>query len=173
MRLPFLWTDKVIELGGGSCPVASGHWPNVDVRWEKGVDIVADFNYKLPIPDSSYAGVYSRFAIEHISWRKVDLFISEMARILKPGGVAFIITANLLEQSRRLVESNDWNSDLICSIFGDQNYGENSHKTGFSPDYAIKLFKAAGFYKVEVSPLETCATDMVILATKSLAEVTV
>lgn len=169
MQLPFLWTDKVVELGGGSNPINPGRWPNVDMRWERAVDIVADFNYKLPISDSSYDGIYSRFAIEHISWRKVEFFISEMVRILKPGGIAFVVTANLLEQARRLVETKDWNSDLICAVFGDLNYMENSHKCGFSPDYAIKLFKQAGFYQVEVSLLETCFTDMVILATKSEA----
>jgi hypothetical protein len=51
-------------------------------------------------------------------------------------------------------------------LFGDQNYGENSHKCGFSPEYAVKLFKEVGFATVNVAPLPQCRTDMVIEGVK-------
>ena len=164
MKLPFKLGDKVIELGGGTQPLFR---PNADVRWLSNVDIACDFNWPLPIPSCSYDGVYSRFVLEHISWRKVRQFISEIHRILTPGGIAFVITANLLEQARKIVEAKVWNDDLPCTIFGDNDYPENTHRSGFSPEYAARLFREAGFYKVEVSPLPECSTDMVIVGRKS------
>lgn len=162
---------SLIELGGGEQPAIR---PNADIRWGPNIDLVVDFNWPLPLNNESFDGVYSRYCIEHLSWRKSRLFISEVYRILKPGGIAVVITANLLEQCRKLVENKEWNDDLICMLFGDQNYqgaqwDSNAHHAGFSPDYAIKLFKEAGFYEVKVMPLPQCETDMIIEAHKSKA----
>lgn len=163
---------KIIELGGGKSPL---YHPNVDLYWAPQVDIVADLNYPLPISSEIYDGIYCQYALEHLSWRKVKGFIKECHRILKPGGKSIFITANLLEQAKKLVETESWNDELICMLFGDQNYPHfwdaNSHHCGFSPDYAKKLFREAGFYSVEVEPLPGCSTDMVVTAIKSKAKI--
>ena len=161
--------DKVLELGGGSNPVCPG-WTNLDYRKLPGVDIVADLNEPLPVEDGIYDGVFSSYLIEHLSWRKVRDLIKETYRVLKTGGKAVFITANLLEQAKKLVETEEWNDDLLCMLFGDQNYegGDwvfNAHHCGFSPQYAVKLFNEAGF-EVGVKVHPDCKTDMVIVATK-------
>lgn len=173
-KLPFKRGMSIIELGGGTNP---RYRPNADIQWAKEVDIICDFNHPLPIYPMSYDGVYSQFLIEHLSWRKVRGFISEIYRILKPGGVAVLIAANLLEQARKLVETEEWDDGLVCMIFGDQNYPQfpdaNAHHCGFSPEYAKRVFKEAGFFKVEVFPLsEEVKTDMIIEAHKSKARIT-
>lgn len=171
-RLPFKPGMQVIELGGGATP---RFHPNADVRWLPQVDIVCDFNYPLTIPTGEYDGIYCSYAIEHISWRKVRGLIAECHRILKPGGVGVVITANLKEQCRVLAQAEEWNDDLVCTIFGDQNYQPgwdgNAHHCGFSPEYAIRLFTEAGFYEVKVFPIQTGlgSTDMLIEARKSKA----
>jgi len=154
---------KAIELGGGSNPQ---YHPNVDVRPDKNVDIVADFEKLLPLPDSEYDFVYSAFVLEHVSWRNSKQFVKEICRILKPNGRALIITANLLEQCKVIANSQVWDENFSCMIFGNLDYSDNSHKCGFSPAYAIKLFKEAGFATVQVDPLPQCKTDMVIQAVK-------
>lgn len=169
-NLPFKPWDRVIELGGGDKPRFR---PNVDVRWVPFVDIIADFNHELPIQSEFYDGVYCQYCLEHLSWRRVGVFLHSVHRILKPGGIAVFITANLLEQARRLVEAKEWDDKLVSMVFGDQDYEANTHRAGFSPEYAQGLFKEAGFYRVEISPLPECATDMVIIAWKSKAEVRV
>lgn len=168
IRLPWKQGQKVIELGGGENPLIR---PNVDSRWVKECDLVADLNYPIPLNSGEWDGVFCRFAVEHLSWRNVRTVLSEMYRLLKPGGIAVIITANLLEQARKLVETEEWNDDLICMVFGDQNYRDNYHKCGFSPAYIEKLLKEAGFYRVEVSPLQDCETDMMVFAYRSQAEI--
>lgn len=170
MILPFKANSKVIELGGGDNCVFR---PNVDIRPGPTVDIVADLNKKLPIADKLYDGVYSAYNIEHMSWRKVKQFISEIFRILSQGGVAFIVTANLLEQCKSLIKE-EWNEDDICRLFGDQNYAgddwvANAHYCGFSPNYVVKLFREAGFSSVIIIPHPHCKTDMIIEARKPLA----
>jgi len=154
---------KVVELGGGENP---RYHPNLDVRKLPNVDIVADFEKALPLPDNEYDLVYSSYAIEHISWRKVKTFIKEVYRILKSGGKAEIITANLLEQCKAAVTTKEWTEDISCTIFGGQEHEYSVHKCGFSPEYAVKLFREAGFHRVEVTQHPHCVTDMVVEAYK-------
>ena len=163
--------DKLIELGGGKQPLIR---PNVDVRACPEVDIVADLGEPLSmLASNAYDGVFSRFAIEHISWRKVRGFISETHRILRPGGTAVFVTANLLEQARKLTQAHRWDDNLVGMVFGDNDYPENTHRCGFSPDYATTLMRQAGFLEVRVMPLPECPTDMVIEARKSRARISV
>lgn len=168
MQLPFKPGMSVIEIGGGENPAFR---PNVDIRPGSTVDMVADLNQPFPINDNSYDGVYSSYIIEHISWRKVQGFINELYRIVKPGGSVFIITANLLEQSRMVTDVEELTDREVCAVFGDQNYGDadwrsNAHYCGFSPASAINKFNAAGFINVTTAPHPNCKTDLIIEARK-------
>ena len=154
---------KIIELGGGNFPQFH---PNIDCRKVDNVDIVADFEKLLPLPSDEYDLVVSKFVIEHISWRNVRQFVQEIHRILKLNGQAILITANLLEQAKQIASKPMWDGSESNLIFGGQDHEGNFHKCGFSPEYAIRLFKEAGFGKVEVAPLPDCATDMIVRAIK-------
>lgn len=170
--ITFQKTDKVLELGGGDKPMFH---PNADMRKLRGVDVVTDLCGRLPFEDNDFDGVYSSYVIEHISWRKVRGFVEEIHRVLKPGGVAFLITANLLEQCKLLASTPDWNDKLVCAIFGDQNYeGEdwraNAHYCGFSPQFATQIFNEAGFDDVSILPHPNCKTDMIIEARKRVTK---
>lgn len=158
---------KVIEFGGGSRPQFH---PNLDVRPGPGVDIVANLEEPLPVEDMTYDAAWCQYCIEHISWRKVKGFLKEVARILKPEGKFVVITANLKEQSK-VVANKDWGDSKdefyeSRMIFGDQDYSDNTHKVGMSPELAVKWFKEAGFGVVKVEPHPNCPTDMIIKATK-------
>ena len=168
LRFPFKAGMRVIELGGGATP---RFHPNADVRWLPQVEIVCDFNYPLPIPSGQYDGLYCSYALEHLSWRHVHGFLSECHRILRPGGIAVFITANLWEQCRVLTHASDWDENLICMLFGDQNYAANTHRCGFSPEYATKVLKDIGFYEIAIYPHPQAVTDMIVQAHKSQAEV--
>jgi predicted SAM-dependent methyltransferase len=169
--LPFKPIDKVCELGGGETPVFH---PNLDVRPLPTVDIVADLTGPLPLESNSYDGVYSSFLMEHLPLQKVRGFIGEIHRILKPDGIAVIITANLLEQARVLIETNEWDNRHIHLVFGgDPPYEENYHKSSMSPQFAIQLFKEAGFHEVTIYEHPVAkqiwgrSTDMIVVAKKS------
>lgn len=166
---PFKPNEAIIELGGGDNPVFR---PNVDIRPGPTVDLVADLNNPLPLPDKAYNGVFSSYNLEHMSWRKVRSYIKECCRILAPGGSAVFITANLLEQAKFILSKEEWTDNEVCCIFGDQNYlGDdwraNSHCCGFSPEFAIRLFREAGFDNVLIIPHGSLGTDMIIEAGKA------
>ena len=160
--------NNVIELGGGNCPVYSrklGNGLNLDCRVGENVDIVTDFEKPLPLPDNEYDLVYSSYAIEHVSWHNLQQFIREIHRILAPRGKALIITANLLEQAKVLVNKEKWELNDLCMVFGNLDYPENSHKSSMSPELATRLFREAGFSRVIVYA-HPCPTDMIIEAIK-------
>jgi len=155
---------QIVELGGGGSPKFH---PNIDVISGPTVDVVTDFNKPLPLHDESYDGVFSQYAIEHIEWRNVKNFIHELYRILRDGGKAVVITANTLEQCKKVVEQGVDNGTVEL-LFGSQEFPDHGgvHKTGFSHDYAKKLFLDAGFTFVKTYPHPVSKTDMIIEAHK-------
>jgi SAM-dependent methyltransferase len=54
---------------------------------------VGDLDAGLPYPDDSFETVHSNQVIEHV--RFTDVFLSEIRRVLKPGGIACLSTNNL------------------------------------------------------------------------------
>ncbi|MDP2364192.1 MAG: methyltransferase domain-containing protein, partial [Ignavibacteria bacterium] len=131
------------------------------------VDIVADFEKPLPIENNSFDVVISRYSIEHVSWRTIRNLLKEVVRILKPDGQVIVVTANLKEQARVIASRDKWEGDYESRlVFGDLDYPENSHKCGFSPEYAERLFREVGFQQVKVEPHPQCATDLIIHASK-------
>ena len=168
---PFTDGMSLVELGGGAQPRVR---PNIDVRMIPGlVDLVADFNQPLPVHGDQFDGLLCIFALEHVSYRNVHGLVSEMCRILKPGGVAALVVPNTLEQCRKAVNTPVWDKDISSMLFGDQDYSDNTHKLAISPESAVRMFKECGFYRVETAPLPTCDTDMSITAYKSAAVIAI
>ncbi len=165
--LPFKPGQKILELGGGANPVFR---PNADFRKLPTVDIVCDFEKRFPIEDESYDGVFGKFVIEHITWRRVQHFVNEIYRILKPDGLAVLIGPNTFEQCREILRRNRIGIEESALLYGGQEgtWAEtgNYHKAAFSFEYAQKLFREAGFTDVVTKPLPTCGTDMIIEARK-------
>lgn len=166
-------TDKVVELGGGANPMLQ---PNVDCRacydaqGRPTVDIQADFNEPLPLGDKDFDGVLCRYALEHVSWRRVRPFLAEVFRILRPGGKAIFLVPNTEAQLRWIQEHPEgWDGkDFFDSasgvLFGDNDYPENTHRAFFSEGIARSLFQEAGFSPVEIQPYGERHTDMIIQA---------
>ncbi len=169
-NLPFGEKDRVVELGGGDVPV---YHPNVDIRPGPKVDIVADLNERLPFKDGEWDGVFSQFLMEHLKLSRVRPFLGEVHRILRPGGMAIIITANLLEQAHIIIE-RETTDELINMIFGgNPDYEENYHHSSLTPSYAVRMLREAGFYQVQVfehpvaKQIMGRSTDMILVARKS------
>lgn len=162
-ELPFGSRAKVIELGGGAAPMFR---PNVDARTGASVDFVADFEKPLPVAANEWDGVYCRYALEHISWRRVPEFISELSRVLRSGGCAVIVTANAEAQMRWALARPDWDEKIAQCLAGDQDYPENTHKSFFNPSYIARLFRRAGFQRVIVLPHGELKTDLIVEAYK-------
>lgn len=161
--LPFKTTDKIIELGGGENPLFR---PNIDFRNLPTVDIVANLEKGIPVEDESYDGVYSNMLLEHIGWRHVQQLFNEIHRILKPNGVCFLVTNDLLFQCNVASERGKISIVENAMLFGGQEDTElltgNYHKSGMSKDYAEQLAYNAGFVGGEVLSVPGCPFDMII-----------
>lgn len=171
--------QRFVELGGGANPkVRAGIDVRVDVRMcynEKGeqtVDFIADFNEPLPIKSDEFDGLFSQYTIEHLSWRKVKLFLSECFRIVKEGAKVVFITANVESQFEWIRNNrNGWDEkspfeSFSCVIFGDQDYPENTHRNYMSPDLIKELLEKSGFDSIQIQPYGERKTDMVVQVNK-------
>lgn len=162
--LPFNSSQKILELGGGTQPLFH---PNVDVRGGPGVDIVHDLSKPLPVPHESYDGLFSKYALEHVSWRAMPALVRESFRVMKPGGIAVFVIPNTKAQMEWALRQDDESYDKVAQcLFGDLDYAENSHKSAFSPAYAIRVFREAGFSDVVILPHGELQTDMIVEARK-------
>lgn len=174
--------QKVLELGGGANPLIR---PNVDCRYctdangNQTVDFTADFNEPLPITSDEWDAVFSRFVVEHLSYRKVPQFLSEVFRIIKPGGKVVIVTANTPAQIEWIMnhpegwDGRNFFDSASCKLFGDQDYPENSHKNFMSFDIIRDLFTKAGFVDIQTTPYGERDTDMVVQAVKPVNGLTI
>jgi len=72
----------VLDLGCGRAkqPGSLG----LDRRPLPGVDLVADFETRLPLADDSVDAVYSKSVLEHLD--HFELVMAELHRVVKPGG---------------------------------------------------------------------------------------
>ena len=183
---PFKAGDRVIELGGGpgdatGMPIFR---PNIDARPGPMVDIVHDLSRTpWPLASSSFNGVYSSFWIEHVSHKLIRNVIAEIYRILAPGGIAVLVTADTYAQCKKIVDAGpEGMSDVLSNmLFGGGDYDGNFHKAALSRPFAVKLFREAGFFQVEtldhpgiIGPqgYEKVETDFILEAKKSAAVIT-
>ncbi len=78
-----LGTDaKILDLGSGINKRAS-HIINLDIEKMQNVDVVGDGHF-LPFKDNTFSAVILEAVLEHV--RCPDKVISEVKRVLKPGG---------------------------------------------------------------------------------------
>jgi len=175
MRYDIDLKGKVLEIGGGNRPIFR---PNIDIRKLDNVDIVHDLNRTpWPFGDEEFDGIYGGYILEHLSWRSIRRVVRELYRILRDGGKAIFLVPNTIEQCRKVVMAGEWRDEFSCLLFGDQDYGENSHACGFCPSFAKKLFAEAGFRVRTIAPMPDvyykgimlfprCDTDFIIEAHK-------
>jgi len=133
--LSLLHTDKkakIIDLGCDDGQLAKKIAARIKSTDIYGVDLVkkrlmlaakngvkvkkVNLNGRFPFPSGSFDVVHTNQVIEHIV--NVDMFVSEIMRILKPGGYAIISTEN----------ASSWHN-IIASIFGWQIFSLTNFST--------------------------------------------
>jgi SAM-dependent methyltransferase len=138
-------------------------WINSDRRSGPGIELSCDLLDGLPLADQSIDYVVSIHALPEVGYEKLVPALSELRRVLRPGGVLRLALPNLLnavDAYRRsdldyfLIPDEDASSPgakLITQLIW---YGYS--RTLFVPEFAVELLQRAGFSEVhEVAIGET------------------
>jgi SAM-dependent methyltransferase len=164
----------VLDLGGGrSCRYAKEVEPPgrvrliaVDISAEElalNTDVteirVADVAKPLPMPDASVDLILSRALLEHVDG--VPAAIRQMARVLRPGGVALHLVPcrySLFGMAARLLPFGPLLrlTYKLAPWFNDQNFGFAVHYDHCFPEALQREFLAAGFSDVQMQLSWSC-----------------
>jgi len=75
------------RLHWGCGPITPYGWVNSDIVANPGVEIVADIRQGLPVPSNAFDYAVSIHALPEIPYSDLDHTLSELYRVLRPGGV--------------------------------------------------------------------------------------
>lgn len=149
-----------LDIGCGDNPVwdLPGEWHRLDARPLPGLTYCQDAADLSNIPADTYELIVARDVIEHIGWRDTSKALAEWRRVLKPGGRIHIETPNAWELVGILHESpaamavrvqrESHFEQFNRTLFGHQDYPENSHKSYFTPRWLKGLMFSVGFSQV-------------------------
>lgn len=84
---------RKLHIGCGGAVKAG--WLNTDIERVTPEVIHLDAGSRFPYPDASFAYVFSEHVFEHLNLDQQLTMLSELARVMKPGGKARIATPNL------------------------------------------------------------------------------
>ncbi len=138
---------------GGS---ARPGWINSDIKGGPGIDLSVDIREGLPLEDSSVDYVVSVHALQEIHLRHLVPVLSELRRVLAPGGVLRLVLPDLIKGVRAyekgereyfLVPDEDARSlgaKLVVQLMW---YGYS--RTLFTPEFIEEWLLKAGFARVD------------------------
>jgi SAM-dependent methyltransferase len=137
----------------------------VSLAHARGIDAAtSDLDHAWPLPGEAVDIVTSNQVIEHVA--DTDHFVSEVFRILRPGGTAVISTENLASWHNIAALSLGWQPFSITNVsemrpsignpLSNLRYGEDlgpgwQHVRVFARRGLIELFEAHGFIEVVVT----------------------
>ena len=96
-----------VNLACGNTFLCGDNWLNVDYSSFNSSVLQANILGRLPINNNSAELVYSSHFLEHIPRDKVDYFLLECWRILKPGGVLRLVVPDLENLCRTYLYHRD------------------------------------------------------------------
>ena len=167
---------SILEIGPGTTTGKSKVFDNADT-----VDLLntastyqASWGYEpLPISDNKYKLVFASHVLEHVPWYRVDAALSEVYRILQPGGCFEVYVPNFAyvvehyhkkrcgDKWRVFNSDADWMTWVNGRIFSydvdatellsaDRPIPQTIHKTVFDPEFLIAKLKKANFKNITI-----------------------
>lgn len=133
----------MLRLHLGCGPKRLPGYINVDILRSDAVDVVADLR-KLPWADGEADMIYSCAAIEHFGRREWVPVLREWARVLKPGGLLRLSTADFDACVARYAEVGNLN-ELLGLMIGGQKDDYDWHGMIFNFDTLRQGLEDAGF----------------------------
>jgi SAM-dependent methyltransferase len=140
-------------------------WINSDVKDEPGVDVVCDIRNGLPLEDDRFDYVVSIHALPMISYPDLVPVLSELRRVIRPGGVLRLALPDLDKALRAYAigdrsyfavpdeDEMSLGGKLIVQLLW---YGYSV--TMFTEEFARDLLLRAGFATVHLCKLGTTSS---------------
>jgi len=104
-----------------------------------------DLTKPLPLATGSCSAVFSSHVLEHLFLDEVRRLLKEIVRILRPGAICRAVVPDL----RKIVATFDEKDPepFLMAMFeiGGRSAVKNSHHSGFTEAFLVKLFQEAGF----------------------------
>jgi len=147
--------DAIRRLNWGCGSQPESGWINSDRKQAPGIDLSCDIREGLPLADDSIDYAVSIHALPEVPYPDLVPVLTELRRVLKPGGVLRLGLPNLeraLDAYRR--GERDWfliPDDEMISLGGKliaQLVWYGYSRTLFVPEFAEELLRKAGFAQV-------------------------
>jgi SAM-dependent methyltransferase len=157
-------TMEIRRLHWGCGDVTPSSWINSDIEAGPGIDISGDVLEGLPLEDDSIDYISSQHTLPELNVLEQVDALSELRRVLKPGGVLRLSLPDLdlaiqAYQSGRQEYFEIWDWDTISGNFITQMVWYGYINTPFTYEFAEELLGKAGFgdvcrvaYRQTVSP---------------------
>ena len=154
------------RLHWGCGPNTPYGWVNSDIQPGPGVDVVADILAGLPLPDNAFDCVVSIHALPEIPFRGQSKALSELHRVLRPGGVLRLGLPDM-DKAIRAYQSKDVDYFLIpdeeaATISGKMIvqllwYGRS--RSMFTVEFMTEMLRNAGFREVQACRFGQTASE--------------
>ena len=144
-----------LNWGCGTANTPEG-WINSDIKEGDGIDIAADITQGLPLDDASIDYIVSIHALPEIPYPDLPVALTELRRVLKPGGVVRFGLPDMEKAIRAYLDGDaDYfliPDDDVRSLGGKMIvqltwYGYS--RSMFTFDYVEELLYGAGFVRVD------------------------
>lgn len=126
---------RVLDVGAGSDSNAKGYWPDANVLTldadpDTHPDVLGDL-FHVPEPDASFDRILASHVLEHVEYKRVNEALTELARLLAPGGELHVFVPSL-EWAARQILSESPSPATIMHLYGLQSTPWQYHKAGFT-----------------------------------------
>jgi predicted SAM-dependent methyltransferase len=124
----------------------------VNIRPGPDVDAVASFTDLSQWGSGTVSAVYASHVLEHLSRRDVLRSLSEVYRVLEPGGEVRIAVPDMHTLSRmvvRLADNADKQVFVLHMMMGGQTNVYDFHASAFTQPVLTKVLEGVGFVNVE------------------------
>lgn len=136
-----------LEIGCGKNPLKG--YTHLDIRKLPHIEIIDDATTLTKVKDKSCDEIKAVQVLEHFGHTKTLDILKVWFSKLKPGGILNVEVPDLKLFCYTWLKGYIKEPWAFISIYGQQDYDENYHKTGFSVKYLTWLLIQAGFDKIE------------------------
>lgn len=147
--------DVLLHIGCGA--IDSPGFINIDARKFPHVHVVTRVLTRFPLFPSGVADlVYMCHVLEHVPRAKVPVVLSEMHRLLKPGGTLRLSVPDFDRIVHLYGESGGDIHSVHGILMGGQDYRYNFHFVAFNAAYLGSLLEACGYHDVRTWDPRSC-----------------